>query len=254
MHTTTLDDSFFGFNDVIMAPLNSYKFLVSALVAAGIALFTGQACAITILNPSFELPGGATTTCPVNWVCPTFSGGEYAPTSTQYVSGSDGLTSPNRIVPAGSQVAFMARGTANQIMTQDTTATFETGKKYTLTVYAGLRNDFANTGAGGGGGGTTWGPNVFIELLANGVAAPAMIFTVPNPGTGQWALETLTYTAVAADNGKTIGVGLLADTNGGRVQINWDDVRLAPEPTTLLLLAMGFGSFALVRRKKKNPA
>ena len=145
---------------------------------------------------------------------------------------------------------MQAGGSNNISMTQNTIGTFETGKKYTLTAWAGWRADFATAG-----GGSAWGTSSLQLLAAGGSlsgAAPVLTLLTPTPG--HWVKETLTYTAVAGDNAKIIGVGLLGATNGNRVQINWDDVVLIPEPSILLLLAMGFGSLAFARRKRKHPA
>lgn len=234
-----------------MAPLNLYRFLFSALLLAGIALFTGQAWAILISNFSFE--SGPASGCPTAWLCADFTGGSYTPTTTQYPIGSNGLTG-GKIVPDGTQAAFMQAGGSNsQRITETTTATFVAGQTYTLTAWAGWRADFATAG-----GGSAWG-NSTLQLLAGPNSLTATVVATqlvsPDPTPGHWVQETLTYTATATDAGKFIGVGLLGATNGNRVQINWDDVTLTvPEPSTLLLLAMGFGSFALTRRKRKNPA
>lgn len=242
-----------------MALLNLRKFLFGALQLAGMALFTGQVWAtifIPITNFSFESPTSTTgtlaapgtscsTTAIPGWTCsnPTIEG-VYATTATQYAAGQ----------PDGSrQAAFMlgAQNGIDQTLTQTTAKNFVPGTTYTLTVWAGWRNDDSGQ----------FSNNVLIQLLngatvvaKSGTAmagSPGQVFIDPAKGT--WVKETLTYVAQPGVTG-LISVGLLGNTNGNKVQINWDDVVLTPEPSILLLLAAGFGSLVFARRKKKNLA
>ncbi len=218
----------------IMAFLNSYRLLFNALL-------------ITIQNFSFETPGAASNPnfgCPNSWTCspsgppgPALQGGVYTPTSTQYAPGANGLTG-RKIVPAGTQAAFFSINQPVQSLTQNTSATFVTGVNYTLSAWVGWRND--NTG--------TWSPDAKLEFLSGGTVVKTSL-ALPSPGQGQWHLVALNYLATVADSGQIIGVGLLGST--GNVQINWDNVTLVPEPTTLLLLGLGFALLAFATRRTK---
>ena len=231
----------------IMAFLNPYRLLFNALLLAVSALFTGQVWAVTITNFSFESPNAPVNPnfgCPPGWTCspsgppgPALQGGVYTPTSTQYAPGADGLPG-SQIVPNGQQAAFFSISQPVQSLTQNTAATFVTGVNYTLSAWVGWRND--NTG--------TWSPDAKIEFLSAGTVVKTSL-VIPSPGQGQWHRVVLNYLATAADSGKQIGVGLLGST--GNVQINWDNVTLVPEPTTLLLLGLGFALLAFSTRRTK---
>lgn len=242
-------------NDQNMALPNSFRLLFSALLFAGITLFTGQAWAtffIPINNFSFESPASTnagtlcSTTAIPGWTCsdPT-NEGVYVPTSTNFPVGSNGLTG-GLIVPDGNQAAFMNKnsGAAVSLTSQLTASTVSSDKTYNLSAWVG-------TPVGSNSGTST------LQLLATNTTTS--ITTViasqsfANPTAGHWALETLSF-HVAAGNptvGQRISVGLLGNTQGNSA-INWDDVILVPEPPILLLLAMGFGALAAFTRRKKT--
>jgi hypothetical protein len=93
-----------------------------------------------------------------------------------------------------------------------------------------------------------------VELLA-GTSVVAFV-AAPNPGGinghGSWEDVTLTYTAVAADVGKFLGIGLVSNLNNN--QVNWDDVTLdataAPEPMTMVLGGTGLLALAYAGRRR----
>jgi hypothetical protein len=193
----------------VSAPPVSGKLTTCGLLAAAAALFAGQANAssITISNFSFESPvtGSFAPGCPTSWNCTAsvggFGGGVYVPVSTQFMPGSDGL-SGGRIVPDGSQVAYVTGGLP-QVLAQNTSESIAADTTYTLNVYAGARNDSANPWTAS----PPFQPT--IELLANGSVVASLILT--DPGQGKWGNYTLSWDSSLApsDVGQTLGLALV---------------------------------------------
>lgn len=257
---------------------NFYRFLFIALLLAGFALFAGQAWAgkITVTNFSFEDPpdqgnSGTSATCPNGWICTpaadgTFFVGVYSPTSTSYTSGSDGLPG-SRTVPSdgsartntsnpsgGYQALYISNNNSpSETVKQTTAVLIKNNTTYTLDLWIGHPTN------------KNWG-NATIELLAGVVVVAHTDFNAgvggpPGLGFGQWAEETLTFTTGTNDSnaGQTLAIGLLSPNNVSFGGVNFDDVTLtcnthncAPEPATLLLLAIGLSSLALTARRKRK--
>jgi len=98
-----------------------------------------------LTNPSFESPT-TQNSCPTGWTCsqPTNAGfGVYAPTSTQYTAGADGLPD-SLLVPNGNQAVYSPDGTdaGAGTLEQDTTSTYAADTTYTFTFWVGLPNTF----------------------------------------------------------------------------------------------------------------
>jgi hypothetical protein len=233
---------------------------LTLLASAATALLASEASAITVNNYSFESPTlsgpGAYTidTCPTSWNCSAnggqaFGGGIYVPTSTQFMSGSDGLTG-GKIVPDGGQVAWTA-GTTPQVLEQDV-GTIAANTNYTLNVWAGARADETDAWSVG------FQPT--IELTANGVVVASLVTT--DPGSGKWADFSLNWSAIAADVGETLGIVLVVPSRSPgdteTVQVAWDDVTLnavlsaVPLPGALWLFGGGVSMIALAGRGRKR--
>lgn len=141
----------------------------------------------------------------------------------------------NTAQPDGSPtVAYSNSGTISQTVG----VTVQTGMVYTLLVDFGRRN------VGGFG--------AEADLLINGIQYQALGLT---PALGNWGTYTATYTALAADLGKTITIELR--TSG--IQGDFDNVRLsdavldlsAPEPQFAGLVGLALaGLLAFSRRKR----
>jgi hypothetical protein len=210
-------------------------------IVAGMLGFSAAALAIPIAvtNPSFEtLPaGGLTSPCGTN--C-SFSGpGAAIPGwittggNGQFHPGPPTNTTFFNTVPDGTVVAYSNGGT----ISQTTGATVQLGVLYTLLVDVGFRKDFPDLGT--------------VELL---IGTTPIIATGPVAQlSGDWFTYTATYTGLASDVGKSIGIALLS----AGIQGDWDNVRLnavapaaVPEPAPLALLGLAIGAFALSRRRK----
>jgi len=93
---------------------------------------------------------------------------------------------------------------------------------------------------------TDYPADALAKLQVGGVTVSTATGTDLGPGT--WSNYTATYTATAADAGKTVTI--LLQSYGA--QGDWDYVRLdatTPEPASMLLLASGAGLAVLRRRR-----
>jgi len=191
---------------------------------------------ITVFNPSFEdpaLPPG------------NFNQGTNTITSWTNASAS-GVFNPGtgfyfNYIPDGDQIAYNL-GAGSEI-SQILGDTLQNNTTYTLQVYAGHRLDEA----------VDWSP--IVELLAGStVIATAPLPT--DPGQGNWAILTATYSSGASDPlaGQSLQIVLGAD--GSSIN-NYDNVGLTssgalatPEPSTWALFSAGLLALFAKRRKK----
>jgi hypothetical protein len=192
---------------------------------------------IPVLNPSFEDTNPLTVACggvdcaynagPIpDWVTtgPTGSWQPGNPSNSVYFDG----------LPDGVVVAYANGGTITQIVSEVVTL----GTTYTLLVDVGNRKDLPQTG------------EVYLTIGGTPVAAIGGI-----AAEGAFATFTATYTGLAADVGKSIGI--LLTTSGP--QGVFDNVQLSseaapvPEPASVGLLGLGLlGIMAIRRRSAKQ--
>ena len=200
------------------------------LLGASLALFlastsTSQAVAVTILNPSFESPGGgpATYTPATDWV-----GSNFTEISTEV-----GLNS------GGNGLRY--NGEEGGSTTQVLGVSFLSNTRYTLTLAIGNRVTGNPTGT------ATFG------LTANGTDLPISFapFTVVAPaqvpgGTFRDFTYTITTGAVAPTGNVGIRLGALSD------RALFDNVRLdaslVPEPSATLFALIG--GLLIARRRR----
>jgi len=135
--------------------------------------------------------------------------------------------SGGRIVPDGSQVAYMTDSGGSglpQVLAQNTSASIAANTTYALNVYAGARGDFANPWTAS----PPFQPT--IELLANGTVVASSVLT--DPGQGKWGNYTLSWDSSLApsDVGQTLGLALVLPArspgDSTTLQVAWDDVTL----------------------------
>jgi hypothetical protein len=155
--------------------------------------------------------------------------------------------------PDGSTIAFINDG----MIWQTLSPTAQAGVTYALTVYRTV-----SIGAGWNGvvslviGGDASGGELEGGTGASDASAPTVA--------GTWQLDTITYTATAADAGKSIAVRLASSNGNNFSQSDWDDISLSdsipvsttPLPAALPLFAGGLGALGLFgcRRKRKAGA
>jgi hypothetical protein len=209
--------------------------LVLAAAAIGCSPLA-HAGVITVFNPSFEDPAMAPGTY-------TQGPGGITFWTNNNASGvfNPGIGVYFNYIPDGDQVAYNL-GAAAEI-SQILGDTLQNSTTYTLQVEAAHRLDYA----------VDWAP--IVELLAGST----VIATAPlpaDPGQGNWATVTATYTSGASDAlaGQALQIVLGADATNLN---NYDNVRLTsagalstPEPATWALFSTGLLAFFARRRRK----
>lgn len=195
----------------------------------------GLAAPIFVANSSFEtlpvggLPnGGCGANCLWSDASSGIPGWNVGSQSGLFQPGSAfGNTAYFNFVPDGITVAWVDQGS----ITQTTAATVQLGVTYSLLVEVGRRTDLLGVGS--------------IHLVIGG--STLILGTGSTPAVGGWSTYTATYTGLAGDVGKSIGIALNAGTQG-----DYDNVRLnnnIPEPATWTLI--GAGVLALAARKRR---
>ena len=220
------------------------SWLASSASAAMIDL-TGS-----ITNPSFETPAlvdGAYTGTITGWLTYTDHGNGFAivsnPDTNAYSSGSPADGSNMLAINAQADFAL------GFVVYQDIPVTLLPGTIYTLTVAIGNRI----------GGHAT--DTFKIELDKHDSALNSNSSLARYDGLGSdltadsWTNKTISYTATAADAGKTLTIFLGVDTAAKTYSqvTDFDNVRLTsapiPEPGTITLLAAGWLACAWRRRR-----
>jgi len=205
-----------------------------------------MAATISVANASFEtLPSaGLPTTCSVPTGCSYSNAsipGQEIPGWAMSATGLTGQLQPGPssgntaffdTVPDGLTIAYTNDGTISQTVG----ATVELGLTYTLLVDVGLRNDCCTFGA--------------VNLIIGGTRIAA---TGTSPAAGQFSTFTATYTGLAGDVGKSIGIELSAVGEQG----DFDNVRLSddanvPEPGSMILVGLGLAATLAVASKRRH--
>jgi hypothetical protein len=215
-------------------------FQKGAYFLAGLALLaaSGLASPILVNNPSFEtLPaGGLAISCGTGCAYdnPGSVPGWTGTTFGQFQPGPPGTTTFFNSVPDGTTIAYSNGGELDQ---QVGTAVLGT---YTLQIDLGLRKDRPVADLGS------------IQLLIGGNTPVQGLGTAPTGG--NWSTYTATYTTTAADVGKPIMIQLTSINDQGdfdNVRLNLVAAAATTEPTSMELIACGFGLLAFTVRRKR---
>jgi hypothetical protein len=235
--------------------LKNWKCVIAAAVVLAASIGAVRADVIVdIQNPSFESPTPLTDT-------DDEYGLKATPTSWTKVMANDiglfdlsmtGGPAPHvSSIPDGAQAVW---GNSDNVDTnyvyQTLDATLQANTTYTLTAYAGARDDLGFTQYGAQAAGTIelgYGSDYGVNRLT------ADSSNCPVPANGTWALWTKTFTTGANPAG--LGESLRVEINVNAVQQLFDNMQLTastvPEPAAIWLLATGlFGLLAYAWRKQ----
>ena len=234
--------------------------LFGILVVGALVAPQTKAATISIVNGDFETGGLADNSnsafpgvIPTGWSAVPGAGpggsffGYYIPINdaggyVSGVSGSPGITG----TMAGPNVFYFGSSVSGQGIQQTLTATFLANTDYTLTVARGTRNgDYNNT--------------LRMMLLAGStVLTTRDVAPEPAGSRGTFLDYSTTYTYSAANAGlvgQALTIRFLEIDNavgrtGGEVDI--DNVRLVPEPSSASLLMAGIGGLVALRLRRKS--
>lgn len=195
-----------GTHTITASVSDSFAYVGSDSISVSITTAAGGG-AIAVANPSFEadvLPDFDTAAPQSDsWIVGSFN--------SWTVTGTGGVFNPGTTlqfpgdVPNGSNIAYSNGGTIRQTIAG---ATASAGETYTLSVEVGDRADAAF-------------PGYRIELWIGGIQR-ALDSSSASPIDGTFATASLSYTAVAADDGEAFQIRLV----GTAPQATFDDVRL----------------------------
>jgi len=237
-------------------------------------------------------PLTASVGCPLDWTCTTSGlapgGTAYMPNgtsgsptnpivgfpggvdiTTQYVAGSDGLSSlgPLFVTPHGAVGTWAAQvpdHESNGEISQTNLGLYATGDSYAINLWVGTPltifdlqqgpTPVTNPAAGPVVNGIT------VEFLGNAGAVLASIPITPEATPGMWynvPLATLTFTPTGAEIGQTVGLAIAVGQGANNEVADFGIEPIptivtgsTPEPGTFVLVGAGMVSLAYILRKK----
>ena len=146
---------------------------------------------------------------------------------------------------AGPNVFYFGSAINGQGIQQILSATFELNTDYTLTVARGTRNSIYN--------------NSLRMMLFAGSTLLTSRDVAPEPegSRGTFLDYSTTYTYNTADawlEGSALMIRFLEIDNPGNAQaeVDIDNVRLVPEPSSGMLLVAGLAAWAVMRRRRAS--
>ena len=220
---------------------NLFVFLTVIIVLCSFACCVGQSEAdtITVLNPSFDLPGTGLNESPDDWTT----------TGPAYTYPLVGLG--NQLQPQYSQYAAYTDGSPGSFSQIIQGYTIQPNTVYTLQVLVGGRLDSSGYGFGGSR----------IELddasTQSVLASQTWLPTESGYPDGGWATSTVSFTT--GSNGTPAGdelqISLFGLGSGGSLQTWFDNVSLVatpvPEPAEItLLLTASFGLIGVALHRR----
>ena len=237
------------------------RLLVTLVSVVGI-VSSGWAASIAITNYDFETDGAGD-----NFASNSWNGGVKIPTGWQavagaapggdfygyynpindaggYISGVSGTPGVTGTM-AGPNVFYFGSAINGQGIQQILSATFELNTDYTLTVARGTRNSIYN--------------NSLRMMLFAGSTLLTSRDVAPEPegSRGTFLDYSTTYTYNTADawlEGSALMIRFLEIDNPGNAQaeVDIDNVRLVPEPSSGMLLVAGLAALAVMRRRRAS--
>jgi len=211
--------------------LRSMRLSVLAVLLVLVASSGAFATSVSVANYSFE------TYTSLPFLCGGSCAYSVGPIPSWNENGSSGQWITGGYAGNPSAIDGVVLGYSNGGQIWQDVGVAVAGATYTLQVEILHRTDTAMAGT--------------VQFEIGGISVATATGTDLGPGT--WSNWIATYTATAADAGKTLTV--LLDSTGA--QGDFDNVRLdsasVPEPSSLLLLGSGLiGAATVVRRKIKS--